>query len=216
MLRALLRTVIACMALLALLGVQAIAGPAGSAGYNNPAGGVKKDSRIFQRPGDALQLTRELGAKGRIAYIEKVRVEGRDMYMVIEIYTAKTPQTYTEKTPPVTRPVTPPVTPKEQQAQPAALPREVYDGPVEAAAPAPVAPPVAPIKSRGLKKQKKDIDIFLKRENALRLANDLGSKGRTAHIEIRFVGAGEMYVVVEIYTAKTPEEQPPQLMMHLF
>ncbi len=207
MLRALLRTAIACMALLALLGVQAIANPAGSAGYNNPAGGVKKDSRIFQRPGDALQLTRELGAKGRIAYIEKVRVEGRDMYMVIEIYTAKTPRTYTEKTPPAK---TRPVTPKEQQAQPAALPREVYDGPVEAAAPAPVAPPVAPIKSRGLKKQKKDIDIFLKRENALSTINDLGSKGRTAHIETRPVGAGQMYVVVEIYTAKTPQEQPPQ------
>ncbi|MCK4911643.1 MAG: hypothetical protein KAR83_08360 [Thermodesulfovibrionales bacterium] len=155
---------------------------------------LKKDIDIFQSSDDALQLTRELGAKGRIAFIEKRRIKDRDMYAVVEIYTEKAPE--------------------EQPSQPVMLPEVDEHGPVEAAAPAPVAPtvapPVAPIKAGRLKMLKKDIDIFLKRETALLLVNNLGAKGRIVHIETRFVGAGEMHVVVEVYTAKTRKEQPPQ------
>ena len=151
---------------------------------------LKKDIDIFQRQEDALRLAKKLGSKGRIAFIEKRPIKGRDIYVVVEIYTAKTP--------------------KEQPPQPATLKQEDGRGPVEAAVPAPVALPVTPIKASTLKKLKKDIDIFLKQDRALRLANELGAKGRAVRVENRSVGTGEMYVVVEIYTAKTPKEQHPQ------
>ena len=57
---------------------------------------------------------------------------------------------------------------------------------------------------------KKDIDISLTRERALRVVNYWSKKGRTVRIENRHVGAGEMYVVVESYKAKTSTERPPK------
>ncbi len=226
----------AAMALLALLSTHAIAGPSGY----DPTGVVEKDIRIYPRPEDALRLTRELGSKGRLAFIEKRRIEGRDVYVVIEVYTTKPPEGKSPRSDSVKKdngpgpaeaaapvPVAPPVTPIEASAL-RKLPQEAAPVPVAPvpaapvpAAPVPVAPvpaapvpaapvPVQPVAPVGAITLKKDIDIFLKRERAIQLVSDLGANGRIVRIENRSVGTGIMYVVVEIYRAKTPNEKPPQ------